>query len=163
MGIVHGRLQETWRAGRREDIPRRRVGRHEVDSLPGSPACRVVPECVHERDCSLLSYNNEQALRAVVKSSLVAAIDDYARMEELPGGKGFADVAYLPARGSDRPALLVELKWNRPTTAALERIRNSRYPASLCGLDVPILLVGITFDAKTRGYECQIEVLDEQW
>lgn len=111
---------------------------------------------VHERDCSPLFYNNEQALRAVVKSSLVAAIDDYARIEELPGGKGFADVAYLPSRGSDRPALLVELKWNKSTTAALEQIRDNRYPESLRGLDVPILLVGITYDAKTREHECQI-------
>ncbi len=117
---------------------------------------------VHERDCSPLFYNNEQSLRAVVKSSLVAAIDDYARIEELPGGKGFVDVAYLPARGSDRPALLVELKWNRPTTAALEQIRNNRYPESLRGLNVPILLVSITYDAKTRVHECQIEILDEQ-
>ncbi|MBR3225451.1 MAG: hypothetical protein IKF78_09020 [Atopobiaceae bacterium] len=64
----------------------------------------------HERETTPLFYNNEQALRAVVKSALVAAVDDYARIEELSSGKGFADIAYLPARGSLQPAIVVELK-----------------------------------------------------
>lgn len=116
---------------------------------------------VHERDCSPLFYNNEQALRAVVKSALVAAIDGYARIEEMPGGKGFADVAYLPAKGSMRPALLVELKWDKPAQTALSQIHGRRYPEVLCGLNVPVLLVGVSYDAKTREHSCRIELLEE--
>ena len=105
-------------------------------------------------------YNNEQALRAVVKSALVAAVDDYARIEELPGGKGFADVAYLPARGSLQPAIVVELKWDKPADAALEQARERRYAEVTRGLDVPVLLVGVSYDPKTKEHACRIELRD---
>lgn len=118
-------------------------------------------ERVHTRDCSPLFYNNEQALRSVVKTALLAAIDEYARVEEFPGGKGYADIAYLPRRGSMLPALIVELKWNKPVTTALDQIRDQNYPDALRNLDVPILLVGVTYDAHTRQHDCRIEVLNE--
>ncbi len=118
-------------------------------------------ERVHNRDCTPLFYNNEQALRSVVKSSLVSAIDDYARIEELPSGKGYADVAYIPKRGSMLPALLIELKWNKPVKAAITQIHEKGYPSVLQDLNVPILLVGVTYDAKTHAHRCSIEVLDE--
>ncbi len=117
---------------------------------------------VHDRDCSPLFYNNEQALRSVVKTALVAAVDDYARIEELPSGKGFAGIAYAPRRGSMQPALLVELKWNKPVEAALDQMSDNNYPDVLRDLDVPIVLVGVTYDAKTKEHRCHIEVLDEQ-
>lgn len=117
---------------------------------------------VHDREAASLFYNNEQSLRAVVKSALVAAIDDYARIEELLGGKGFADVAYLPARGTLQPAILVELKWNKPVDAALEQMRERRYAEVLDGLDVPVLLVGVSYDVKTRRHSCHIELREDQ-
>lgn len=115
---------------------------------------------VHDRDCSPLFYSNEQALRAVVRSALVAAVDGYARVEELPSGKGFADMVYLPSRGSQMPALLVELKWNKPVDAAISQIAEKGYPDALRDLDVPILAVGVTYDAKTKKHSCRIEAFD---
>ena len=41
-------------------------------------------------------------------------------------------------------------------------MRNNNYPNALRGLDVPIVVVGVTYDAKTKQHRCQIEVLDEQ-
>lgn len=117
---------------------------------------------VHDRDCSPLFYNNEQALRAVVKTALVAAVDEYACIEELPSGRGYADIAYIPRRGSMLPALLVELKWDKPVDSALSQIREKGYPEVLRGLDVPIVLVGVTYDAKSKEHRCSLEVLDEQ-
>ncbi len=32
---------------------------------------------------------------------------------EMPSGKGFADVIYFPRRDMDKPALVVELKWDK--------------------------------------------------
>ena len=58
---------------------------------------------------------------------------------ELPSGKGFADVVYLPKRDVDRPALAVELKWDK----------------SARGGD--ILLVGINYKKKEKIHECMIE------
>ena len=114
----------------------------------------------HDEGCAPLHYSNEQSLRAVVKAALIAAADDYVRIEELPSGRGFADVAYLPKRGSGKPALLVELKWDKPVASAIEQIHDRDYHQMLKNLDVPILLVGITYDAKTKEHTCSIEMLD---
>ena len=49
-------------------------------------------------------YNDEQALRDVIKFAYIAAIDQYLKVEELPSGKGIADVAYLPSPALSLPA-----------------------------------------------------------
>ncbi len=111
----------------------------------------------HDAACAPIHYNGEQALRAVVKAALVAATDDWTCVDELPSGRGYADVAYLPRRGSDMPALLVELKWDQPVRAAVDQMRERDYPQVLRGLGVPILLVAVTYDAKTKEHSCRIE------
>lgn len=45
-------------------------------------------------------YNNKQALRYVIKFAYIAAVDQYLKVEELPSGKGIADVVYLPKQKS---------------------------------------------------------------
>lgn len=115
----------------------------------------------HEEEAAPLFYNNEQALRSVVKNSLVAAVDEYARIEELPSGKGYADVVYLPKRGSAYPALLVELKWDKPVEAAVEQARERNYARVLQQLDVPALLVGVTYNAKTKEHVCHIAAIGD--
>ena len=102
-------------------------------------------------------YNNEQALRAVVKSAYIAAADHYATIEELPSGRGIADIVYLPKRGDPAPALVVELKWDRAPGAAIAQIRNRDYPQVLRGWGGPILLVGVTYAPKTKEHICRIE------
>ncbi len=47
-------------------------------------------------------YNDEQALRYVIRFAYIAAIEQYLKIEELPSGKGIADVVYLPKRKSTR-------------------------------------------------------------
>lgn len=113
----------------------------------------------HDISCPSLYYNNEQALRAVVKAALIAATDEYACVEELPSGRGFADVVYIPKHGSRLPALVVELKWDKPVHTALDQIRERNYPAVLRDLRVPTLLVCVTYNHKTREHHCQIEEL----
>ena len=110
----------------------------------------------HDAACAPIHYNGEQALRAVVKAALVAAVDDWACVDELPSGRGYADVAYLPRAGSGRPALLVELKWDQPVRAAVDQILDRDYPQVLRDLGVPILLVAVTYDARTKEHACHI-------
>ena len=57
-------------------------------------------------------------MRYVIKFAYIAAIDQYLKVEELPSGKGIADVVYLPKRRSTLPALVVELKWNKSSEGA---------------------------------------------
>ena len=113
----------------------------------------------HDRGTAPLFYNGEQALRAVVKAAYIAAVDHYAVIEELPSGRGVADIVYLPKRSSSAPALVVELKWNRTPDAALRQIRDKDYPALLEDWGGETLLVGIDYDEKTKRHTCKIETL----
>ena len=79
------------------------------------------------------------------------------KLEELPTGRGYADIVYLPKRGADVPALVVELKWNDSAAGAIRQIRDRQYPSALEGYGGEILLVGISYDKETRQYECSIE------
>ncbi len=102
-------------------------------------------------------YNDEQALRYVIKFAYIAALDRYLKVEELPSGKGIADVVYLPKRRSTLPALVVELKWNKPSEGAIRQIKERNYPAILQDYDGEIVLVGIGYDAKKKAHSCVIE------
>ena len=76
---------------------------------------------------------------------------------ELPSGKGFADVVYLPKRGVNRPALVVELKWNQTAEGAIKQIKEKQYVSWVEGYTGDILLVGINYNPKTKIHECTIE------
>ncbi len=86
-----------------------------------------------------------------------SATDYYATVEELPSGRGVADVVYLPRRGDPSPALLVELKWDRKPESAIAQIRDRDYPQVLRGWGGPVLLVGVSYDSKTKAHRCIIE------
>ena len=73
-------------------------------------------------------YNNEQALRYVIRFAYIAAVDQYLKVEELPSGKGIADMVYLPKRRSMLLALVVELKWNRPFQGAVQQVQTGTIP-----------------------------------
>ena len=102
-------------------------------------------------------YNDEQALRYVIKFAYIAAIDQYLKVEELPSGKGIADVVYLPKRRSPLPALVVELKWNKSSEGAIRQIRERNYPAVLGDYGGEIVMVGINYDPKKKTHSCVIE------
>ncbi len=102
-------------------------------------------------------YNNEQALRYVVKFAYIAAVDQYLKIEELPSGKGIADVVFLPKQKSMLPALVVELKWNKSSEGAVEQIRENNYPAVLKDYCGKIVIAGINYDEKTKKHSCVIE------
>lgn len=111
----------------------------------------------HSQAATPLHYNNEQALRAAVKLAYLWAIDDYLRVDELPSGKGFADVAFISKPGLGRPAMIVELKWNEPADAAIARIKARNYPQALDGVSGECVLVGVSYDAKSKVHSGAIE------
>ena len=118
-------------------------------------------EQIHMEECAPLLYNNEQSLRSVVKLAFFAYRDYYAKFEELPGGLGYADIVYLPKCDSSMPALIIELKWDESAETAISQIRNRRYPEVIQGLNIDILLVGISYDKDdpAKKHHCIIEKL----
>ena len=102
-------------------------------------------------------YNDEQALRAVIKYAYIAAFGQYVKAEEIPSGKGIADVVFIPAALSGFPAMVIELKWNKTSGGAVTQIKNKKYDAVLHPFAGNILLVGINYDEKTGKHACTIE------
>ena len=59
------------------------------------------------------------------------------------------------------PALLAELKWNQNAMTALQQIKDRQYPSVLEAYTGDILLVGISYNRKTKAHECVIEKLQK--
>jgi len=110
----------------------------------------------HTENTSILQYNDENSLSAVVTYAYMLANAYYVVVREMPAGKGFADIAYIPV-GNNKPAMVVELKFNKAVNTAMEQIKNKNYPEALKNYSGEILLVGITYDKETKKHECKIE------
>ena len=117
-------------------------------------------EKIHGEEAPLY-YNNEQALRSVIKRAYFSYADEYLKFEELPAGVGYADIVYLPKKDSPLPALVIELKWNKSAKGAIDQIRDKHYPDAIKDYGGEILLVGINYDkdapAGERKHTCVIE------
>lgn len=100
-----------------------------------------------------------QSLRYVVKFAYVAAIDQYMKVEELPSGHGIADIAYIPKKRSQLPALIVESKWYRSAEGAIRQIKDRNYPAVMKEYEGTAVLAGINYDPETKEHACVIERL----
>ena len=109
-------------------------------------------------ETSHIQYNDENALSYTISLAFYAARQYYTVIRELPTGKGFADLAFVPRKKyADKPAMVVELKWNKDADTALTQIREKNYPAGLSEYKNNMLLVGIDYDKDTRTHECRIE------
>ncbi|MGN1167889.1 MAG: AAA family ATPase [Lachnospiraceae bacterium] len=109
-------------------------------------------------ETSILQYNDENALSYTLSLALYAARQYYTVVRECPAGKGFADLVFLPTpKHANKPALLVELKWNCSVDAAIEQIKEKNYPKSLQSYEGNIMLVSVNYDKKTKKHECVIE------
>jgi hypothetical protein len=111
----------------------------------------------HSAGTAPLFYNDEQALRSVIRFAYISSVDAFLRIEELPSGRGYADVVYLPKKVSAMPIMLVELKWNKSAEGAIAQIKNRNYPQVLEGFGSDILLVGVNYDEKSKKHTCVIE------
>lgn len=117
-------------------------------------------EKIHMEYASAIQYNNENALSSVLTIAYLSAMQYYFKpVRELPAGRGFADFVYIPKTEymQDYPALVVELKWNQSAQTAMQQIKEKRYPVSIERYAGEILLVGISYDKKTKEHRCLIE------
>ncbi len=93
-----------------------------------------------------------------ISLALYAARNFYTVYRELPTGKGFADMVYLTRKKfSEKPALVIELKWDKTAESAIAQIKKKQYCQSLAEYQGNILLVGINYDKETREHSCVIE------
>ena len=119
---------------------------------------------VHNDFISSIEYNDENSLNCTVMITLLASFAYYQKpIREFPCGKGFADLVYLPLpKFPQRPVIVVELKWNQGADAAIDQIKEKRYPDSLKDYYGEILLVGISYEKKTKEHTCIIDQVVKQ-
>lgn len=114
-------------------------------------------DSVHSENTSILTYNDENSLSCVISLAYYNAMKEYTKIRELPTGKGFADVVFLPRIYSDKPAMIVELKYDQSAEGAIAQIKEKRYVESLKEYHGNLLLVGINYDKTSKQHECVIE------
>ena len=114
-------------------------------------------ELAHDTYTSILKYNDENSLSCVLTMAYFTAPAYYTIIREMPAGKGFADFVFLPrANAGNRPAMIVELKYNQSADTAIRQIKEKRYQGALSGYESKILLVGISYDSE-KHHTCSIE------
>lgn len=93
----------------------------------------------------------------MISLAYYSARKDYIFIREMPTGKGFADIVFVPRKYSDKPALIIELKWNYNAETAISQIKEKKYVRASQKYIGDILLVGINYDKETKVHCCQIE------
>lgn len=109
-------------------------------------------------ETSVLQYNDENALACVISLAYYSAKNYYTIYRELPTGKGFADLVFMPRNDCpDRPALIIELKWDESADGAIRQIKERKYMRGLKFYKGKLLLVGINYDKRSKEHQCLIE------
>ena len=112
---------------------------------------------VHEDNTSILKYNDENSLSCVISLAYYTARKSYNIIRELPTGKGFADIVFIPYPNNTDPAMIVELKIDKSTQTAIDQIKQNNYINSLKNYTGNVLLVGINYDKSKKEHTCKIE------
>lgn len=120
---------------------------------------RMIQE-VHMQNSSSLVYNNEISLSSVIVLAYYSACKDYTMIREMPSGNGFSDIVFLPKRSSLKPALVLELKWDKSAEGAINQIKKKKYVSAFKEYKGNVLLVGINYEKKNKMHECKIERLE---
>ncbi len=118
-------------------------------------------EKIHNEYTSTIQYHDENSLSSVLTVAYLSSMQYYFKpVRELPTGRGFADFVFIPKPEykADYPALMIELKWNKDVSTALQQIKDKKYPESILHYTGKILLVGINYDKKSKVHQCRIEV-----
>ena len=109
-------------------------------------------------DISHLKYSDENSLSCVISLAYYSARQYYTIIREMPTGEGFADLVFLPRKNYlDKPAMIIELKWDKSAGGAIKQIERRKYPEALHDFKENILLVGINYDKKSKKHECIIK------
>ena len=130
---------------------------NEIWSLNSEDVAKIFDEA-HQDHTSILTYNNENSLANVIAISLfLSTTNTYNVVRELPTGKGYADLVYLPKPGVNKPALLIELKFDKSAQTAITQIKEKNYLQFFKDYKGEVLLVGINYSKDAKTHQCIIE------
>ena len=115
---------------------------------------------VHSDNTSILKYNDENSLACVLSIAYYSARKDYIIHREYATGNGFADLVFIPRKGRNLPAMIVELKKGHSADEAIQQIKDNDYLHKVSEYSGEILLVGINYDEQ-KGHTCKIEKIQK--
>ena len=106
-----------------------------------------------------MTYNDENSIACAISLAYYSARKEYKMIRELPSGRGYADIVFLPLPHTGKPALVVELKYDKTVSAAIQQIKDRQYTQALEGYVGEILLVGVNYDKDdpNKPHSCIIE------
>ena len=127
-------------------------------NLDGDAVARGIDKA--HKEISILQYNDENSLSCTVHLAFYFAREYYTIVRELPTGKGYADICFIPRKlYADKPAVVIELKWDKSAEGAIAQIKNKEYVEALKDYHGNLLLAGINYDKKEKEHTCVIEQL----
>ena len=117
----------------------------------------------HTEVSSILTYNDENSLACAIGIAYYSARKDYKLIREMPSGRGFADIVFLPLPHAGKPAMVVELKYGKTAESAIQQIKDRQYTQVLEGYIGDVLLVGINYDRDSadKPHSCVIEKISK--
>jgi len=111
-------------------------------------------------ETSIIRYNDENSLSSVISLAYYSAKQYYAMIREMPAGKGFADLVFLPKKNHlDKPAMIIELKWGKSAAGAIRQIEDRQYTEIIKDYKDNALLIGLNYDKDSKHHECIIKRL----
>lgn len=106
----------------------------------------------------ILTYHDENSLSCTISLAYYSARRYYVMVREFPTGRGFADMVFLPRKGCfDKPAMIVELKWQKSVRGAIAQIKEKQYVQALEEYHGNLLLVGVNYNKNSKEHSCVIE------
>lgn len=81
-------------------------------------------------------------LSRVISLAFYSAKKEYIIYREFLTDKGFADIVFIPKKSSEKPAIVVALKWDKTTNGAIKQIKNINYTNSIKDYSGEIILLG---------------------
>ena len=149
--IKNGNRKELMRAVQKSDMLLNATWNMDEDTV-----AQLIEE-MHTDITAPNFYNNEQALRSVIKMAYISGIDYYTRIDELSTGKGYTDMVFWPKQNTSCPALIVELKWDKSSEKAVDQIMEKQYSSVFKNFSGTVLKVGINYSVKDKKHSCKIE------
>ena len=121
---------------------------------------------LHNKYSSFFDYSTESCLKHAVVLGYLSALKFYEEPRlELKGGLGFADVGFRPStkHATGLPALIIEFQKDKSAEIALDQIESKGYIEAVKGYASSALLIGISFDGKTKEHQCVIKEIEIQF
>ena len=131
-----------------------------IKTQDGQKVAEIIQEVHNSSAVSLLDYNSEESLTYCVMTAMQwATLDIYDYYREEQSGKGRTDLVYDPGENDEYPLIIIEFKYGKSATEAIEQIKTQEYYRRYTERYRRIIIVGINYSRDTKDHECVIEKL----